>query len=577
MEISEVLQQQLLENVPEDKETSFEEVHSIETAELLDNFGYISYEKNNPDEVVTNKEIIGGIEKFRSEYLDVRYVHLYQKSYDIASERPIFELTEDELNFLEDLSSLEGEFELHAYSLLEIRKNPILTRVLNFRLNIISVIKVNIFNEFDPNTSKILDRLSGWFGVEKGDRKEIIRLLGDITALSNGLISKKKYRNSSFKEVVYFYNEINSKNEKEFKHKDDDELFKSLLIDITPENREDFKHTIRRVNNMKAKVDDDLNRIVQRIIQLRLYLYGTYDGKLDDDMGEISFRALNDFFTYVENLSENDFPLSLFLIYIKRGYWAINANYLFKKVMVPLDEKLDKIRKQDLEEAKDELKVKNKTNKVPYSTISEALFDEIFDEKRKLTNKDQNEVLKQVDFLINEKEVEIRTLGAINKKRKTRGFKKLLVSVKIFLVKTGEKLLDRIKSLFSLIKNGVLMMIREIKKFYNLLKAGISFLFSTRLISTTLPDMGSIVSDYDVDFDSVTVVNTLNESLIKEHQEKNTYLSNAVEEASEFIGIVLFWAIKIGSGPYGWIKLGIYIIKKLAEKLFSYQRFSFQI
>lgn len=569
MIFSDVLEEELLTQLPEDK---FDEVQNMETIELLDNLGYITFDKNDPDDFVTEEETILGIRKFRSEYLIEKNIKLFQKKYELSGDLPEFDLTEDELNFLEDLSSLEGDFELHNHALQEIDGNPILTRVLNYRLSILAVVKVVEFNHFLEQTSEILDKLCGWCGLSKGDFEKVIMLLGDITELSESIVSQTNYPGSVYKQVVYFYNEVDLDQEKKFRRKGNSHLFEATLLALDPQNRKDFNQTkTGRPKKIKVKVDDPLNQIVIRLIQLRLYLYGTYDAKLDNDIGEMSFQALLDFLAYVEKTYEREMDVNLILAYLKRDYWVINSTYLLKMVMIPFDRFLDKIKNQEIEESMEEEKKKKAIKSIPYSTLSEGLFDEI----QKLPEEEHEAAFSQINKIIDEQDKVNQK--ARQHKTKTRGFKRFLISVKEFFRKIGTAILDGIKMLFRLIKNGVQILIREIKKFYNLVKAGIAFLFSKRIVATKLSSTQSIVSDYDGDFDCVTKVTTDDESTILQHKSKNEYLSQAVEEASGFMGMVLFWAIKIASGPYGWIKLGIYLIKKLAEQLFNYQRFSFAV
>ncbi|WP_321297967.1 hypothetical protein [Marinifilum fragile] len=107
-------------------------------------------------------------------------------------------------------------------------------------------------------------------------------------------------------------------------------------------------------------------------------------------------------------------------------------------------------------------------------------------------------------------------------------------------------------------------------------KTALSFFFSKRIVKTQNTN-SQLITDYDFNFDSLTTVIGTDKELIEEHIRKNRWMSNALEEVSEFLGTLISIAIKIAKGPMGWIQLGIEVIKYLVDNKFKYNRLSLDL
>jgi len=205
-------------------------------------------------------------------------------------------------------------------------------------------------------------------------------------------------------------------------------------------------------------------------------------------------------------------------------------------------------------------------------TISEE-FSSIVSKLDK--EEEKKEVLSEI-----EKQIKDDFKAPSHSKSKTRGGKRLFRSIGRFFKRIGEVIkngikwvIEAIRKLFKWFKNGIKILLRELKKAFHLAKTGLSFFFSKRIVKTANGE-SQLTTDYDFNFDSVTTIVHSNQKLIEEHIRKNQQISEALEEVSEFLGSVISIAIKIIKGPFGWIQLGIELIKSLSDGDFKYNRLS---
>lgn len=195
---------------------------------------------------------------------------------------------------------------------------------------------------------------------------------------------------------------------------------------------------------------------------------------------------------------------------------------------------------------------------------------------------------------------------AVNPQRKprTRAGKGLLKSIGRFFRYVGEligkgfkRVIRTLKKLFRWFKNTARVIWRELKEIYSVMSRAITFFFSKRTI-TTVRGGERIVTDFDGGFDSITVlpagsasgpqlksgsefkskpeleikpgsesgsVSSSNSgSLIQAHIRSVESHSQALAQASAFAGIIISIALKVITGPCGWIRLGMEVIRRLA-------------
>jgi hypothetical protein len=127
-----------------------------------------------------------------------------------------------------------------------------------------------------------------------------------------------------------------------------------------------------------------------------------------------------------------------------------------------------------------------------------------------------------------------------------------------------------LKQFFQWFKNGAKILLRELKKIYNMIREALGFFFSTRIVNTA-----EISSDFDSNFDCKVFVSNWKTNHVDIHIERNRELTKALNDASDFLGTVISYAIKLAKGLYGWIQLGIMLIRYLADQNFAYNRLSY--
>lgn len=678
---------------PEEK---IEEVELLELEEYLDNMGYIAINQNDEDRVVDWKQIHEGILTYRAEYkayypFFTEHSGTFKYTYDpaVASAAIAGELTEEELDFLAHVSSIEGEFNLHELPQEVIKTNPFLNRVINYRLSILGLVRPildfelakkernflttikNIKNikknsaegefnlhdfslteikdypflkrnfnyrlstlglvlrinhtEYSDDTNTALEKLGVWAGVP--DYAEQIKLTGDIHQLSIRLAKRQEYPGSEYKQIAYVKD--GKGRSKERGNKDRFKKMENFHF-LTQDSKEAFERRETDKIQTELVVHDPLNQLMLRIIQVKLWCLGTYPGKLDSDIGPISVQAIKDVMDYLremmnqelyrrkltkerelilratpkrkkkrlerqleENLeriqkgkhvqgwgleADKSITIEDILLKLEGEYWVINTTYFLGTIFpVLLIKKPTAVESGGANRKSEEDKAEQKTP----TTIS----GQVGDLAAGIPTENQEEFYTELKGLVDEKEestVRGRPKNKKKRKVKTRGGRDLFRTIGRFFgniinsIARGIKfIINSIKKLFKWIKNGIKVLIREIKKVLKLLRKGVQFIFGKKKITTKDETTQTVITThYDADFDSVTRMNQAQPNLIEIHLAKNRDILLALEECSNFLGMALFIVVHI-TPPVGWLKLGIKLIRYLAGTRFQYQRFSF--
>lgn len=358
MDLEYLLEKEAGMDMPEEK---IEEVELLELEEYLDNMGYIAINQNDEDRVVDWKQIHEGILTYRAEYkayhpFFTEHSNTFKYTYDpaIASAAIAGELTEEELDFLAHVSSIEGEFNLHELPQKVIKANPFLNRVINYRLSILGLVRPILdfelakkerdflkkdpsaegefnlhdfslteikdypflkrnFNyrlstlglvlrinhtEYSDDTNTALEKLGVWAGVP--DYAEQIKLTGDIHQLSIRLAKRQQYPESEYKQIAYVKD--GKGRSKERGNKDRFKKMENFHF-LTQDSKEAFERRERASDaQMDLVVHDPLNQLMLRIVQVKLWCLGTYPGKLDSDIGPISVQAIKDVMDYLREM-----------------------------------------------------------------------------------------------------------------------------------------------------------------------------------------------------------------------------------------------------------------------------------
>jgi hypothetical protein len=245
MSIQEIFKSEFLK--PE-TEVNFTAIHKLECEEVLDNLGYIELDRNSEKQTATLEQLKEGISLFRQEY--ELHKQDFHKGIDHFGTFKSQLLSEEELDFLHELSSLEGEFELHQYSINKIRQNPILSRVLNWRLGILSIFNKSITNQLSNDLTKHLNLLGSWCNIS--GHEQIIELLGNIEDLSMAIAKQDFYPGSDYRHLIYFKNSYKKLKDQDVKFTSNKKRFESRLAFIPKESQNTLNLVQKRKLNLIA-------------------------------------------------------------------------------------------------------------------------------------------------------------------------------------------------------------------------------------------------------------------------------------------------------------------------------------
>ncbi|GAB5528074.1 MAG: hypothetical protein Roseis2KO_59460 [Roseivirga sp.] len=513
--------------------------------ELLDNLGYLQFydaDSNQP----SSATVLGAINQFRDE---LRSSILPDAP--LAGELPF--LTEEEEDLLGNLSSLEGHFELHRFELSQIEADALLTRVLNFRLMALSLHTKHNEHRYDAKTTEALQELKQWTGLDSD--AELIEKLGDIAELIQLLNSKDTFEGSSYHGIAFFENSRDTAVERQFRN--DGPAFRTGLAPLTAYAREEIMPILdkrfdvgtfpaRYKRRVEAYEEDRINKLFLRIIQLQLWLKGTYDGRLDEDMGTMSLNAIYHLAEVVN--FEEPTPIiypETFVMKLNRNHWAINVRQFLSLVAMNID-----VAMRDKE-------VKSVSAEV--EKMSEGLTA---DEKENFYRELDGLVKADQGVAPNGKKKKRKSKNGRSFWRLVGGFFKKIGKV---IVKGFQAVINALKSFFKWIKNGVKALVNEIKKAFSTLQNAVGFVFGKRQITT-----GGITSDYDFDFDVVTRVSgPLTPEMIQKHELKNQSVMTDLRKVMDFLEKALPVVIKFLTPPVGWIKAGIKLVGLLLKNVFN--------
>lgn len=564
----------------------FTQVHRLECLEVLDNLGYVTADRNTGNDGLTHGELAEGTARFREEHQTSSQAFpegfeqggedeafrwhpaFYKQTPEPQSESVDQLLSEEELSFLHRLSSLEGEFELHRFSLEQISTDALLCRLLNFRLSILGIFDITPGRHPDARWSFCLEKLAGWCRLT--DHSQVIQLLGDAEKLSETLARQDRYPGSLYHHFVYFKSPVQRLSKQMQSQAGDEQRFRSRFHFIPAESIARFEQILTAREQIDDEINNELNQLMTRLVQIRLWLLGTYPGKLDNDLGPLSLEGITSLMDYFrENFGKSKgYVLSDLLMHLGGDCWALNATYLFKAFLPVLDEMNEK-----------------RGSKNPTRTISEEIG-------RLLSYPGTSPKAKESILATINEELQNEPPAAVDPQRKprTRAGKGLLRSIGRFfrhvgqLIGKGIKRVIRIlKKLFRWFKNTARVIWRELKEIYSAMSQAITFFFSKRTI-TTVRGGERIVTDFDGGFDSVTILSvgaasgsetefevtpgsgsaSASGSMIQAHIRTIESCSQALAQASAFAGTIISIALKGMTGPCGWIRLGVEVIRNLA-------------
>lgn len=523
--IEDIIEDHCFYDLPENK---FDELGVLESEELLDNLGYIDLREFNQQNA--HMSLCEGIATFRLEYKQYTSIisMLAPQLLPTEPEEKAYSLTDKELSFLQLLCSLEGEFHLHQISIEQIGQCPLLSRALNYRMSSLGRIGDQQTGELYKHADKVLRQVGRWCSINEA--QTVIELMGDTSKFSNRLSLNPKLH------CIYFENEADTAIEKRCKKG------KAAKIKV-------FKNRLSQHANLfttdKHEIDDyisnSLNNSMLALIQRRLLISGIYTGQEDNQISSLSIEALDDLLKLVSECTGVVHTLPEAVVFVKRNRWCMNVNFI-----ISLFNKIENSKaEEDSSFSSEVFTLIDTANKSGQEQILRSL---------------QDSISKHVAMGGTEKRNKAKTKGL---KRMTGALQKLFAKVK----KTASDIINVFKKAFNWIKNGLTVIFREIKLLFQYIRDGVSFYFGNRKLSTQEGEQ-LIESDFDSGFDCITYTNTSNGRLIDKHTLKLKHYTQSVAKVSSFLANVFTIIIDFGT-PVGWLKLGLHLISKLGEFVFS--------
>ncbi|MEM9824133.1 MAG: hypothetical protein AAF985_23810, partial [Bacteroidota bacterium] len=281
------------------------------------------------------------------------------------------------------------------------------------------------------------------------------------------------------------------------------------------------------------------NLFLIRLIQLHQWTSGYYNGMLDSDLGERTFNSIREI---DEDLKSLKLRFVLYQIDAQKGTWLLNVRYFFDEMIASLDSfqqkpDFDTVVTTFEKEINDNPKIRSKKKE----------FDRQWRKAIRETKQDlKQNVVRRIYF-------GIRSIA----RSIVRGIKRI-----IGLIFSG------IKKLFRLLRNFVHLLYREIREGLRKFSQGIGFLFGKRTIKTnTLQGNLALITRYDFDCDVISIADTKNPTLFKQHIAKNYEVVHNLDFALMLVGKVIDWVFKFTLFGYAGIliRIGLFF-RRLARK-----------
>lgn len=529
-----------------DREDRLHEIQLLSDLKYLNTTDFINQN-------VTPLKFNNAVEKFRKEYIQLlkenkncsNFSEIYNQ-FDTNSSFETNYLTEKEIFLLEALCNLEGQFEIYK---VPVGVNTLVSRVCLYRYKVYGIAKTIQVNRVINNQiiSVLNSRISN-LGFD-GTWIEFANILGDQLKITS--FSKKLYedKDSKFNPVIFF--KVKPKDTKQFRRSNfviaNKKRFKEKLYsDIyTPEIETIIDKKTKANNDIILKIKTDKNQFWLRVIQVKLWVSGLYEGRLDNDFGTYTYYALKEFLEfYLNDKKRPKKEIARVLLVLKSNYGLFNLRYFFNT-------HLDEIENMPLK--KEHSSISNLYHFVTEDTIANQ---ENNPKKKRRILSNQNKLRSQLKVNLKG----FATNGIALKQRKQyKGNKRFLrFFSKVFdLIKEGVHLVVRIiKKLLRIIVKSIKIIFYEISRGVRAFREGLQFLFSKRILETK-----NVISDFDFDFDGISKIT--NKTTVAELEAHSTLLekkTQAIYPALNFTRIVIEWGIKLASAT-SWVKVLIGIAK----------------
>ncbi len=495
------------------------------------------------------------IERFRKEYKQLlqaretgsNFYEIYNQ-FNSNSYSESNKLTKKEVFLLEALCNLEGQFIIYKIPIGEI---TLVSRVCLYRYKVYGIAReIQVNRLINNKIINLLTQRAYSIGFKK-NWIECANILGDQLKVT--LFCKELYirKDSAFNSIVFF--KVKSRdtrrfirsnfaisNRKRFKEKLDNDKYYSQIEKRIDEDK--------KVENQAFSATNE-NQFLLRVIQVKLWISGLYEGNLDNDFGRYTYHALKEFLEfYLDDKKRPKKELARVLLLLKSNYGLFNLVYFFK-------EYVDEIENKPLQKEHSSI-----SNLYHYATEANIADREKNHNKKRTILNTQSRLEKQLK--INLKSYAKNGI-ALKQRKQYKGDRRFLrfFSKVFYLIKEGVDIAVRvIKKLTSIILKSIKIIFHEIIRGVTAFKEGLQFLFDKRIIVTK-----NVISDFDFDFDGIIKISTTaTVEQLENHSRLLEKKTKAIYPALNFTRIIIEWGISLVTGT-SWVKILIGI-----AKLFKY-------
>jgi hypothetical protein len=557
---------EIIENSEVKKEFSeaFQKLDRIELIQLLSDLKYLPF-KAFKDNFVDDDELASAIARFRKEYQEaleypeasnIDDIRLASEAID-AKVGTLTELSRRELFVLKEIVGLDNELIIHE---IEIDACTLLSRVILYRFRVYDIHKGVVPNQRVTDavikklqaSTKEIGFTQGWLALGN--------LLANQEALSDFCLTSTVLSNDIFGHCIFI--ELLSDDGKELIHKLNDAIDKRGLFTRNIDSKS-VRRQIRKLDKQKnadikiAQVHTHIeklpNKFMRRVLQVKLWIVGLYQGKLDHDFGPLSTTALVE---YIQTVTENDEKEINRVLYTLGNYQCtINIRRLLVEHFIPVEKTSIDENHSSVSQIYDFVL----EDKAHIRTTRLDMKEQIKKDRKKLRKTLEVDLRNESDMIINETRRKVRQYKA------KRGILKFFSRLFKFVKDIVKKIIELFKKLFNVIKKSIKIIYSEIKEAFQSFRYGIEFLFGNRVIKPTT----AITTDYDFDFDGITRIHrkpTIEE--IQTHTTEIKKYASALYPTLNFVRVVITWGIRIASG-IGWVQILVGIAKLFKEMLWK--------
>lgn len=448
-----------------------------------------------------------------------------------------------EMNLLHALVSLDGE--KHVRDIPQVGEEGLRVRLLQYQLDVYGMLAGEVGEPFQAENKEALKQVQGWLGLDLVE--ELLPLLADAEKLCAVLLASNVFplHCSMF---VFFDSDY-----KGFRWLGDHprRFERKLEEDISPLKFIEFQKLLavrrlllgRRILEPEAVAQinqSEVNRFVVRLVQVRQWMRGFYQGRLDSDFGPMTLESLEDF------AEAHDVDLDEILVKAGHGeqdedYWCLNFVALFRCMH-------------------------NCDHGVKTETVPE-LIEEFEANLEELGGPEKSVVFMGVGDSFMDQNRQARKDLPLGR-RLYLGTKSLVRSISLGMKKLLRTFVEGVKKLVRLGQNLAKLLFRMVREALRVFGHGLEFLFSKRTITTNQGNALGAYTKFDFDMD---VMNFYRSGLGKEamalHVQSVDQVVNGLYMSLELTGVVLNIAVNVIKGPVGWVKLAMVLARKFAELL----------